>query len=226
LISVKYIRDTVSDLATKGQSGRLTDAEFNNLLEAAQNTIYEYYYKRFEDTQQILDALQPFIKKTTLTVLSGMADIPIDYVHKLAMTYNWSKNTCDGVINLEIPVDYLNVNEVNYTLSDPIRKPNLNKKIVRYTTYDNKFQFYPRSITSANLVYLKKYSEAKYSSTIRPSPNGDFQEFDPLNSDDLEWNQQETQNFVDLILFYQGVIIRENELIQYARIKQKEALVN
>jgi hypothetical protein len=143
------------------------------------------------------------------------------------MTYNWSKNTCDGLLTAEIPVDYLDVNEVNYTLIDPIRKPNINRKIVRYSTWNNKLQFYPRSITSANIVYLRIPTTPEYVSVIVPTPNGDFQQFAPPPvSTDLEWNEQETQNFIDLMLFFQGIVIRENSLIEYARLKQKEGLIN
>lgn len=226
MIDVRYIRNTISDLSAKGQSGRVNDLEFNNLLQAAQTTLFEYYYKVFESTQKILDALKVFIKKVTLPVNNGECDYPQDYVHKLAVTYTLIKNTCKGIIQEEIPVDYMEINEVNYTLIDPIRRPNLARKIVRYSTWNNKIQVYPRTVKSINLIYLKKPVVPKYASVIIQTPNGDFEQYDPINSVHLEWDEQETQNIIDLMLFYHGIVIRENALIEYARLKQKESLIN
>ncbi len=43
---------------------------------------------------------------------------------------------------------------------------------------------------------------------------------------DLEWNSQQISDFEDLMLLYMGMNTRETELINFAKAKEKEPLVN
>ena len=111
-------------------------------------------------------------------------------------------------------------------LSSFIRKPDMKKKIFRHTFKNNKIYVYPTTISKINFKYLRKPLAAFYASIIQSTPTGDFRVFDPALSVDLEWPEQEKDNFLDLMLFYLGIEIRSSQIIDFVKMKQKQGLVN
>ena len=236
-ISVEYLRNQVNSLAKKDQAGYSTDAEFNQSLQSAQTLLYEYYYKQFEATGKIHDALETFIKEIPVTLTGGSAPLPTDEFHRLEVSYRLVLNDCATPQVSIVPVDYMQTNEEAYILSSPIRKPDVNKKIIRHTYKNGRLYVYPITVTEVNYKYLRKpggievstgtatASPPFYASTLTSNANGDFRVFDPINSIDLEWAEQETNNFLDLLLFDLGIELRSSAILEYVRLKQQEGLV-
>jgi len=224
-ISVEYLRNQVNSLAKKDQAGYSTDAEFNQSLQSAQTLLYEYYYKQFEATGKIHDALETFIKEIPVTLTGGSAPLPTDEFHRLEVSYRLVLNDCATPQVSIVPVDYMQTNEEAYILSSPIRKPDVNKKIIRHTYKNGRLYVYPITVTEVNYKYLRQPAAALYVSTLSSNANGDFRVFDPINSIDLEWAEQETNNFLDLLLFDLGIELRSSAILEYVRLKQQEGLV-
>lgn len=227
-ISVQYLREQDANLAAKNQAGYITDSEFNGNLRSAELTLYEYYFRIFEQSSQIVDALNPFIVETTIQLTNGIGDFPSDYRHRLEVGYTWMKNDCySGAPKIdEIPVDYMQANEEREVLSSAIRKPSIEKKIIRHTFKNDKIYVYPKEVREINFKYLKEPVFGVYASTLVSNANGDFDQFDPANSIDPQWPVQETNNLLDLLTFYRGIELRSTALIEFARLKQKNALIN
>src|SRR5690554_5778717 len=114
MISVKYIYDrVVKDLARKNQTGYSTVDEFNRDLQDSENILFEFYYKVFQATQKVSDALEPFIKERNLVITNGRVAYPKDHRHPLEMAYLKviSSPDCDVPEYSEVVMDYLNTNE-------------------------------------------------------------------------------------------------------------------
>lgn len=102
-ISVNNVYERVSVLAKKSQNGYSSGADFNSDLRDCNLTLYEFYYKIFEEEQRIADALLPFIKEVSLpltkNLYSATTPFPSDYQHRLEIGVNKvlnAENDCGG----------------------------------------------------------------------------------------------------------------------------------
>jgi len=225
-ISVEFLYNQTQDLAAKNQSGYQTTEEFNNSLLSAQNAIFKYYYQQFEQTQEILDALRPFIKTETLSLTPSAfyssSQLPSDYRHRLEVSYVYTTNNdCGQGVTSELQsVDYMQTDEVASTLSNAIRKPSIPKKILRHTLEGNLIKVFP-PVQSVDIKYLRNPITPVYATTLVSNADGDFEQFDAANSVDLEWGEQETETFINVLLMQLGFEIKDSELIQYSQLKRQ-----
>lgn len=234
MISTQYIYERVSDLIQKQQAGYMASSSFNRDIEAANLVLFEYYFVQYELTKKVANAMTPFLLEVPITSIgttnfSSIFDYPTDLFHETELKFEKVVNKdCDNEISL-VPIDYLQDNEEAYTLSSPIRRPNLDKNIIRWNRKNNKIHVYPKEIKEIQIKYLKKPQTPVYGvfpPPVPPNPFQDIEIFDPAASTDFEWDMQEAENIVDLILLYQGMQLRETAIIQFAKAKQKNALVN
>jgi len=230
--STEYIYERVSDLIQKQQAGYMASSSFNRDIEAANLVLFEYYFVQYELTKKIANAMTPFLVEESInnigtTNFSSIFNYPTELFHETELKFEKTVNKdCGNEVSI-VPIDYLQDNEEAYTLSSPIRKPNLDKNIIRWNRKNNQIHVYPKEVKSIYIKYLKKPRTPFYGTTIiTTSPDRDFEEFDPATSVDFEWDLQEAENIVDLILLYQGMQLRETAIIQFAKAKQKNALVN
>lgn len=231
MISTQYIYERVSDLIQKQQAGYMPSSSFNRDIEAANLVLYEYYFVQYEQTKKIANAMTPFlvekpINRVSATNFSAVFDYPQDLFHETELKFEKTVNKdCGNEISI-VPIDYLQDNEEAYTLSSPIRRPNLDKNIIRWNRKNNKIHVYPKEVKQILIKYLKQPVKPVYATVPDINAFQDIEVYDPLNSVDFEWDMQEAENIVDLILLYQGMQLRETAIIQFAKLKQKNALVN
>ncbi len=159
-INVNTLKVNVETLINKQQAGILTGADFNTMLNSAQNLMFEFYRKRFEDTQVIVEALEPFIVQANVAVTGGSyitggaVEFPSDYVHRLELMYDKIvNNKCEGPTHDAKPVDYMLQNEVAYTLANPIRRPSMENGIFRHTINNGLIKVFPYNIGRVWLKY-------------------------------------------------------------------------
>lgn len=255
-ISVNQVKIRVETLAVKSQNGYASSTDFNSDLRDANLTLFEFYIKQFEETERILDAIEPFVIESTLSLtlgqLSATTPFPADYAHKIEVgvlkVTNNPKNDCGGKgckksgchscgtkqakpqtilppITQPYPCDYLLSNEEKYTLSSPIRKPSIEKNIYRHSFKNGLIHVYPKETSSIYFKYFKLPPTPFWGSTDVSTPDGDFQQFDPSTTIDMGFPEQEFSNVVDLMMLYLGIEIRETPLIQFAKMKQTQPLI-
>lgn len=224
-ISVKTIFDRVADLSRKDKSGYTSSEEFNRNLAQAQNMLMAYYYHRFEQEQEIVDNLNPFVVEKTLPIARSFVSLPQDYRHRLQLVYLFIQN--DNCPPTPVPsyerivMHYCSANEEALLESSAIRRPNLEKKSLHHTFVSNKIRVLPRDLTGyVELKYLRDSKQAVYATTL--DTVNDQENYDPINSIDLEWEDQDTNNFVDIMLLFQGIATREDALFQF--IQQRLAI--
>jgi len=224
MIKIDYLKSRVEQLARKARgAGYASKDEFNSDIAEAQTASFEYYLQIFEQTKKVSDALIPFIVEATLTLDSkGKVVFPPDYRHWLEVGYNYVVNSDCGEEPEQqwCPVDYMRAHEEKYTLRSAIRKPSITKKIFRWTSKNNMIYVYP-AVQNIEFKYFKNPPAAVWDSTITSTPTGDAELYDAANSTDLIWNEAELSSFVDVLLAYLGIQIKDTELVQFAMSKRQ-----
>ena len=222
MINVQYIFEAVNDLTRKNNAGYTSSEEFNRHLNQSQDILMRYYYKLFEEGQIIVDSLMPFLKQSNLIIgTNAQVAFPDDYRYRLEVGYLEINNPDCGQTQPTItptPCHYLAANEVMETLSSPIRKPDKNKGIYKHTFVNNVIQLYPLDLSGyIHFKYIRKPVQAKYATTIDTVNR--IEVYDPINSIDLEWLEQDRDNIVDILLFMKGISLRESALINWVQQK-------
>jgi hypothetical protein len=219
MISVDFLYRRVNlDLARLGKSGYTSGEEFNRALSSARVTLYNYYHKLFEETKHISEALAPFVKDLTVSVFpNGLLALPDDYRNRISVAANVAFNTgCkdDPEPDTHYQVfEYLKSHEVDQNLSSPIRKPDFSKRKA-YCWLSNESIKIDPILSKVNLRYFREDVDAEWASTF--DPDTDEETYDATNSTDLDWPEQEKENFVTLLSLYKGIAVRENALVQFA----------
>jgi hypothetical protein len=222
MVLVKYIHDRVNKtLSRKNQAGYSTTEDFNGDLKDSENMFMEFLYKKFEETQKISDALNPFVREVELPIFDGFIQYPLKYRHPLEMVYKYTKSSpeCKEPISAEILMDKLQTNEERDTMVSAIRKPSLENGLLYWTQLSDRIRIRPNTLTGSVLFkYLINPTYGEYKTTI--DFNNQVEVYDP-SSVDLMWNEQETTDIIDLVLFHKGVSIRDSELLNFAMQKMQ-----
>jgi len=221
MISVKYIHDRVENhLARKYQAGYNSVDEFNGNLRDSENLLFEYYYKQFETTQKIVDALSPFLVEKTQNISNGYVEYPSDYRHELELSYLMvqSKDDCTDPEMEEKPMIKLSANEERDTMGSTIRKPSLEKGLLYWIPVNNKIRVRPLYLKGeTNFKYFRHPIFGVYGTKLDLQKQ--IEVYDSANSTDLEWDIQEENNIIDLLLLMKGISIRDTDLMQFASSK-------
>jgi hypothetical protein len=219
-ISPQTIFNRVTDLSRKDKSGYMSADEFNRNLQEAQNMLMAYYYYRFEQEQEFVDNLNPFVVEVVLPIAISYVSLPLNYRHRLQLAYLYIQNeNCPPTpvpSHERIVMHYCSANEEALLTSSAIRRPNLSTKSLHHTFINNKIRVLPRDLLGfVELKYLRDPVRAIYAITLDVA--NDQENYDPINSVDLEWEQQDTNNIVDIMLIFQGISSREDALFQFVQ---------
>lgn len=220
MINVEQIYQSLRDLSTKGKGGYSDTDEFNKNSKRAELLLWQYYFSIFEATRRVPEAMLPFMTESALGLdTNGAFDLPTDFGHMLNVQYGTVKNgaTCgDDPVVSNNPVYYLQKSELTVTLSSLVRGPSLAKKQFYYSfSPSKKAQVYPVKMTGQVAIqYLRLPNFAIRAFTL--DTTNDEQVYNAGASVQYEWQTQEENNLVDILLMFQGVIIRDNALIQWA----------
>ena len=236
-ISVDTVYKTVLLILNKEQRGYMTPDEFNKIGSQVQREIFEAY---FEDLNQQLRVPQT----------------DMDYANRVAVTdekiaefktendQTVAEKTIDGTNPFTTPSELYRLGSFTYepTSGDPveiqrltrgeyynINKSPLTKPSKSFPIYlyeDNKAIVYPTTINSASEVkmqYLKKPTDVKWAFTT-----GSLGQLvlDSANAIDFELHNSERTEVVLKVLLYQGVVIRDPQIVQVAAQKVQQEEVN
>lgn len=232
MIPIIDIFDRVQDLSRKDRSGYMNSDEVTRDVNQSQDILMQYYFMRFEQTQMIVDSLMPFIKQVQLPIiedpLGNYADFPDDYRYRIEAGYNIIENQAEDCDIKDPKVEpilmsYLHTNEVLLTESSAIRKPSHKRGNYYHHFANNKINILPRdSKGTISFKYITAPPRAVYATLINSAT--DKEDYDPANSIDLEWLEQDFHNIVDIMLLFKGIQTRETALIQW--VQQKKVISN
>ena len=229
---IDKVYSAVSQLANKDQvSGSLTPSEYNKYAELAQREYIEENYNPdnklgYEGDFKNTDDLSNLKTPTSLTVLSGRATMPSDYLHFSSAygTYLF------GNSGRATPIELVREGEWGERLASEVNKPSKTFPIMKSMgTY---FEVYPLGMSNINLTYLKLPLQPWWNYTLSGSTptfsNGTGITTNPNSgvasgaSTDFTVGESAYDSLVQKILRYIGIEIREQDLYVMSRQEQND----
>jgi hypothetical protein len=207
----------VADLISKDKSGYVTNAEFNSRSKVAEQVLWGYRSKTFEDGGAVPDSLYPFMAETVLPITSGRVVIPVNYGRRLQMWWNKVANgDCGENPSLSsVAMEYLEKIEEANTLISSIRGPSIAKGNLYWALTGGQIRVYPESLSpSVRFEYLRYPTYGVRGVTL--DVVNDQENYDAATTTNYEWDDDEQQNLIDLIMLQYGVSNRDSEVLQFA----------
>lgn len=206
--------------------GYITPSEFNLLINRAQiqyfNKLYgnqnDYRYDRpvpkisYAVTEKISNSLSPFLSdKTTVTIdANGQCTTPTDMIQMVAVTKD--------VSGKEYEITRVEQDRVANNLSSYYDAPDTEFPI--YSQLRTKLQFYPKTLATAMIIYLRKPTNMVWAyTTVSGRPV-----YDSLLSVQPLWSDVDMNEIMYLALSYIGVNLKDQEVSQFANIKTQTGL--
>lgn len=226
-MTIDEVHKFIDFIAKKSNSGGyITPAEKDLLLNRAQvqyfNKLYgnqnDYRYDRpvprisYAVTEKISNSLSPFLSDLTALVIdaNGQTNIPADLFQTVAVT-----KTLNGVENEITRVEH---DRIANNLTSYYDAPDTSFPI--YAQLKTKFQFYPKNLGSANIIYLKEPTKMVWGYTVvsgRPV-------YDALTSTQPQWKDMDMNEIIYLALSYIGVNLKDQDIAQFANNKTQTGL--
>jgi hypothetical protein len=223
MVDVNLIWNNVRDLSRKDHAGYISTDEFNRTINLAQKDLFDYYLAMYEKTGRYAVALAPFRVQVQLSASTpGIYPLPADYRQWCEAGVIWWDNQCGGGLTELLPAEPLRANEKYLTLSSPIRKPSMARRIFKYQIIDDDLHLYPIDFQGqVQLEYLKNPPNAARGYTLNLVT---FEEdYNAQTTTNLIWPESETSNFTDLILFYKGIVVQSTPLLNWVATKKQLA---
>ncbi len=162
--SINYLYTFTRNLIRKNIAGGLGNEEFENFWNAEQCAYQDDLLGRFQarnngktgsntgliEDETILQKLSVFILPIPLTISSGKADKPDDFVFRTSLMidgYNCYK------------INYNQRDAVNHSVIDP---PSVTDNTYYFLEYERYYEFLPDTVTSAVLDYIKTPPNVKW----------------------------------------------------------------
>lgn len=216
MISVNQLYEITNSTLTKDfQSGYTNNTEFNMLVNLAQEVLIDYYQQQYSGNLKADDIISPFVTEKYYTTADEFKNpLPDDYRYHVSAAYYAWINDCDktrrelrGVINNTSP------EQIEGILLNGVKK-----RAAWYVINSNNVVFYNTGNLEKKLKYIKNPTTAERKVTINIGSRQEI--YDDSTTVDLEWNANVLNDFVTLLLFYKGVELEHNRLIQFAQNKQ------
>jgi hypothetical protein len=204
----------------------LSPSEIDLILNRAQtqyfNKLYgnqnDYRYDRpvpkitYAVTEKISRSLAPFLSDPTALVIdsNGLVNTPTDLYQTVSITH-----TISGV---DYEVTRVEHDRVANNLTSEIEAPDAKYPI--YTQLRTKLQFYPKSLASATIIYLKKPTDVVWGYTIV----NNVPVYDVSTSVQPEWADMDMNEVIYLALSYAGLNIKDGDVSQFANVKTQTGL--
>lgn len=222
---INEIYVTVQNILNKDSRGYVTPQEYNNYCKLAQLTIFEdmfheyakaiakqngrLYHSEYSDVPAHLrEVIDIFSVENQFSVNGGFLEIADQDFYRLIQIYTSAGNEVEEVSKTEI----------NRLLRNELTSPT--RSFPAFVRVDSNFKIYPSSITQADVFYIRKPKDPKWTYTtvggnaiFNPSAN-DYQDFE------LPYSQY--NNLLTKVLLYCGVQIREEMIMQVGMASEQQ----
>ena len=212
-------------LTKKARSGYFTPEELDDALNWASLDLFNELYglrnayqpgravplNGYEITQKNKDDLRVFMTNpTTLSLISGVATLPPDYIH-------WSMiNTTNNGVTKEVKV--IDDARWNFRINRITAKPSTNNPVCRI--YNTQVEFNPTTLADVKLTYLKEPTKAVWAyTTVNNRPV-----FDVGNSVDFEWGEENHMDLITRALTFLGVNLEAQDIKDYTTIRKQSGV--
>jgi len=184
---------------TKGKEFKLSIEAYNVLLEQANYDYLNYRYFKWEKSRDESDDLK-FLKDVneSETITAGLWSLPYDFyrLSSVLVDTTGTPTYCDVITDMELAE----------RLIDSLTAPSATYPVC---TVDNEnIRFYPSTITSADITYLRYPDTPVYAQKLS---NGIYV-YDTSNCVEFEWPDNCAADIIRLMLGYLGIVI-DKEII-------------
>jgi hypothetical protein len=229
-VNVDIVYKTVLLILNKEQRGYMTPDEFNKIGSQVQREIFEAYFEDLNQQVRIPQTDMEYSDRIAITdekiaefkvennathTTGGIFDLPSDLYRLGSLTFEDS--------NI-FPVEIQRVGRADFY---NIRKSQLTAPTTTHPIYlyeDNKALVYPTTINGkVKVQYVKKPTDIQWAFTTNPA--GAYI-YDSANSVDFELHNSERTEVILKILLYQGIVIRDPQIVQVAAQKVQQEEVN
>lgn len=197
-------------LSKAGFNGNISPNDFNNVFPRAEKRRFSMLYKKYLFNQENQDALMPFKTDPIAVTIDGQGKYtkPTDILHIDSLRYATS--------TAQYYIERVADDRLANNLSSDYDAPSIEFPI--YTEYASYIQFYPITLASAVLVYLKDFTASKWAYTLvsgRPV-------YDSANSIQPLWRNSDIDEIIYMIGVDFGLNMRDQLEIQVNDTKAKE----
>ena len=221
-------------LADKYQSRQLSDAEFNQLIDASNLDLWKlkvglpeeyqinapFARQAWQVSNKISDDMRYFITQVDINKdAQGIFEYPTDYGAFSSMRYERIlNNDCDTPDVKTRTVELVTDAELSERLDNTIIQPDYDYPVGAW--YGSGWKVYPTIIKKVNLTYLR-LPTTPYRGYIL-DPVTDLTQYDPLTSVQLDYPKSLWVDFAYIVLKKMAINIREIDLYQMADARQKQ----
>jgi hypothetical protein len=213
MIDVQELYLNRQDLLRKDHAGWISGEEYNRRLVLCQEILFDYYVQ-MTDERRKQNALAPFLSEKQLPKVDGFWQLPADFKEIIEI---WAAQAPEGCKPDEAQyrtVDIPAADELGFSINSPIR--GYSEKRGRYgaEVYSTRIRVWPTAFSG--FVKLRYYREpATPNRSFTYDPVEVVEEYDSTTSTQLEWPPSEMQEFLDLLLLFDGVVLRDTALYQW-----------
>jgi len=220
MINVEEVFKDCRRLLSKDKAGYFSSDEFNRFSIMAEQTLFRFYLKHFEEHGLFADTMRQFNELSVLGLdANDRFSLPSDMARRGILWWKKLTNVPGGSPSVErVKIQYLEKEELQDTLDSAIRKPDVTKNRLYFSYVDGKAQVWPSISGPVELDYLRSPEYAERGFTLNATT--DEEDYDSSSSTDYEWPDNERQNIVALVLMQYGLVLRENDVVQWSMTQQ------
>lgn len=215
-LSVDYIYDFARKLIRVNQAGSLSSLVFAKHWNDAQGTYQDDLVGRFQargngksgvntgliENQTILQKLSPFIKPATLTIASGVADKPTDFIYELALRIN------------DKEVRHINHNQIATVMDNVIDEPSVANNSYYVVEYEGYYKFFPTSVTEADLDYICTPTDVFWNYELDGSGRQVYKATDSVQP---QWDNNSCREITKRMLTNLGVSYKDADFASFGK---------
>ena len=190
----------------------ITKERFNDLAQKANVKLFKDYYddKKFDELR-IFKVVRGDENNTPLNIDQyGKADLPSNYFRRISLTHKYK----DGTTVKEVPVAILDDTAFDYSKKDPIEIPIKKYPVANFQS--DEIRFLPVNLRFANFSYYRYPNTPVFATTWTKG----FEQYSAGDSTDFEWNDDQLNEIIILMLADLGIAVDFEQLSQYIQAYQ------
>lgn len=217
--SVNDINNLFKFLLRKNQAGGITASDLFNAWNTEQNMYYQDVIGRWQNksngkagsntglilNETILTEIAPFTISQTLSITSGEALKPKDFVFRVALRIGNYK------------VDVINPGQRVAVVNSVIDPPSVTTNTYYALQYEDYYEFLPNTVTSAVLDYVAAPQDIKWGFTFDAE---DRQVYNPGTSVQPKWDKPTIITITKRALSNFGVSFKDKDFENFGRTAQ------
>lgn len=216
-VSIDRVYQTVLTIVNKEGFDYVTPQEFNLLANQAQIEIFEEYFRDEErlmlqgrNDSDYTDGVRNLDEKISFFYARSTSIVDTDWVNYPDDMYRLGIVASADQMSPGVHMDEVSQKDALYITLSPLTSPTRKQPV--YTRNECGITVYPSTLTSVNMIYLRRPAEVAWRGTVDAASG----QFVVGGSTDFELHPSEFPELVVKILSYIGIMIKAADIAQFA----------